>query len=352
MAIKIVTANEPIKVQQLKVLVYGQPGLGKTSLAFSAKNPLCLDFDLGMHRSEYRKDGIIISDWNEVVELLKSKNEIKGYNTLIIDTIGRCLDVIGAHLASQNPKLINRNGALTMNGWGELKGVFGNFVKQVQTLGMDIIMLSHDREMTEGDFTKKRPDIQGGSYAEVMKIADLVGYMSMFNGDRTIEFRPTDSSIGKDSARLGLVRVPSLNDKPDFLGEIITKAKNTLSSVSAKHAELSETMLSWKLYFDGRNTAEELNSDIKLLENFDEDSTDRATVRTFLLKRAASLKLEFSKAHNCFVQHAPAPTQTAPPVQTAPKPVITPVSAQQPVATQRPPVTNNARPVPAPGFTI
>ncbi|MBI1429509.1 AAA family ATPase, partial [Acinetobacter baumannii] len=35
MALKIVTAQEPMRVETLITFIYGDPGIGKTSLAFS-----------------------------------------------------------------------------------------------------------------------------------------------------------------------------------------------------------------------------------------------------------------------------------------------------------------------------
>lgn len=46
MALRIISANEPMKVDQLVVTIYGQPGVGKTSLGFTAESPLLLDFDI------------------------------------------------------------------------------------------------------------------------------------------------------------------------------------------------------------------------------------------------------------------------------------------------------------------
>ena len=56
MTLKIVKASEPIKIKTINVLIYGQAGIGKTSTGFTSKNPLCLDFDKGSHRSQFRKD--------------------------------------------------------------------------------------------------------------------------------------------------------------------------------------------------------------------------------------------------------------------------------------------------------
>ncbi|MEK5761254.1 AAA family ATPase, partial [Acinetobacter variabilis] len=73
------------------------PGIGKTSLAFSATNPILFDFDKGAHRAgKYRKDTVQVNNWSEVSSL--TANDLLGYDTVIVDTAGRMLDVIIAHL--------------------------------------------------------------------------------------------------------------------------------------------------------------------------------------------------------------------------------------------------------------
>ncbi len=79
MALKIIRATDAVKVTILKVLLYGQPGLGKTSLAFTCNAPLCLDFDKGAYRSKQRKDALDIGTWSDVVELMKTPAALAPY---------------------------------------------------------------------------------------------------------------------------------------------------------------------------------------------------------------------------------------------------------------------------------
>ena len=56
MALNITKSNEVMEVKHLTTTIYSQPGLGKTSLAFTASNPLLLDFDQGAYRAVERGD--------------------------------------------------------------------------------------------------------------------------------------------------------------------------------------------------------------------------------------------------------------------------------------------------------
>jgi replication-associated recombination protein RarA len=50
---KVYSANEIIESAGMVALIYGDPGIGKTTLANTAPNPLLLDFDRGAHRSSF-----------------------------------------------------------------------------------------------------------------------------------------------------------------------------------------------------------------------------------------------------------------------------------------------------------
>ena len=61
MALKILSAAEPITVDRITLALYGDPGVGKTTLAFSADKPLLFDFDNGAHRASNRKDTVRVA---------------------------------------------------------------------------------------------------------------------------------------------------------------------------------------------------------------------------------------------------------------------------------------------------
>src|SRR3990167_5019230 len=116
MALKIHKASDPILVTQIKMLIYGQPGIGKSSFGFTAEAPLTLDFDDGARRSAFRQDIVQIGSWADVNNI--TPEDLKPYKTLVIDTVGRALDFIAASLIADNPKLGSKTGGLTLQGYG------------------------------------------------------------------------------------------------------------------------------------------------------------------------------------------------------------------------------------------
>ena len=85
--LKILSASEPLPVEQLVVAIYGQPGIGKTTLAFTAEAPLLLDFDKGAYRAAGRKDTVQIEAWPDVTNITEA--DLAPYKTVIVDTAGR-----------------------------------------------------------------------------------------------------------------------------------------------------------------------------------------------------------------------------------------------------------------------
>src|SRR5690606_12335554 len=115
--------------------IYGAPGLGKTSLAFTADTPLLLDFDQGAHRAANRKDIVQVRAWGDVTSI--TEDDLAPFNTIIVDTAGRALDALTADIIRRNPKL-GRGGALTLQGYGALKAEFIAWLKLLNGFGKDV----------------------------------------------------------------------------------------------------------------------------------------------------------------------------------------------------------------------
>ena len=63
----IIKREESLPNRPVVVLLYGDPGVGKTSCFNTADAPLLLDFDRGVDRSISRQDTLVISSWDEVI---------------------------------------------------------------------------------------------------------------------------------------------------------------------------------------------------------------------------------------------------------------------------------------------
>ena len=302
MALRILRSTDPIEVKQLVLLLFGQPGIGKTSIGYTAEAPLLLDFDGGAHRSAFRKDTVLIESWAEIATL--SPHDLEPYRTIVVDTGGRALDKLTAHIIRETPKYGTKSGALTLQGYGELKAVFTGWLKQLRELGKDVVLLAHDLEDKSGDDLLIRPDFTGGSKHEVIKVSDAVGYMYQSGKDKTLSFLPRDGVIGKDCCGIGSIVIPDFATDPDFLATVIAGMKSKLNALTEEQKAAAEALAEWKTYIDEAKVVGDFTALLKPVGEADESVRDN--VRRLLWESAKRRGFEYDKEVGEFTDPTPA----------------------------------------------
>lgn len=298
----IIKGTDAIPVEHPVFMIFGQPGIGKSSLAYSCKDVLSLDFDKGAHRAANRRDTLIIDSWKDIEELMASPDALDPYQALAVDTVGRCLDVLTAHLAKHDPKKFP-GGVPGLQGWGALKTHFRNWIAALRLLGKDVLLVAHDKEDKDGDTRIVRPDIVGGSYAEVMKVADFVGYLQMSGKDRVLDFSPTDRWIGKNPAGWSPFKLPPVAKSSEFMADLFVKGREALGNISEESAGVLKQVETWREKITTLNTAKAHTDEIALIQTL--GPTIKPQVSKLLLDHAESVGLHFDKASKSFVANAP-----------------------------------------------
>lgn len=263
MPLRIIKSCEPIKVERLNLCVYSQPGLGKTSLSYTAEDPLLLDFDRGAHRAANRKDTVAIGSWSEVADL--SAEDLAPYKTVIIDTAGRALDFLSADIIKENPKA-GRAGALTLQGFGTLKARFAAWLKNLNTFGKDVVLIAHMDEQKNGDDVIERLDVQGGSKGEIYKSVDAMGRIFIRDkGVRVLDFSPRENAFGKNPANMDVLPIPSPNTPEGkvFLATVIAGIKAKLNELSEEQRAAQQLMEEWTAEIEKLTTTEQFNGQIE-----------------------------------------------------------------------------------------
>lgn len=233
-------SNEIAIQRNVKMMVYGQAGMGKTTLALSAPSALLLDFDNGVKRvnNAHLDDsiGIVqIQNWQEVVQLLTQEQaDLQPFETIVVDTIGKMMDFIIAYrCAGRNPRVQD---------WGTINNDFKWFVASLSQLNKHIIFVAHRDSRKEGDDTVFIPALREKNYNSIVTELDLLGYVEMKNENglqkRTITFDPTSRNDGKNTCQLpGVMVIPNIldqNGQPthanDFIqAQIIAKYQNMIA---------------------------------------------------------------------------------------------------------------------------
>ena len=204
--------------------IYGQPSLGKSTLALSMPRPLLLDTDGGLHRvqAEYRTDSVPVTSYDDILAVLKE--DLSNYDTIVIDTLGKLVDFMCEKASNENPKLLQADGTFSQKGWGVVKNYFKQLVKDLDRLDKNLIFVAHEKEEKQGDEKYIRPDVSGSSGKDIIKELDFLGYMEVVGKKRSITFMPSSKVYAKNSLGLdNYVEIPVLQkgDKNTFLTDYV-----------------------------------------------------------------------------------------------------------------------------------
>ena len=198
-SIKIIHPKDFPPLSTISCLIYGRRGVGKTTFALSAPNPILLNLG-GRVTTTHQQDNIItISSYDRLLEVLKS-GTLNNYDTIIIDTFDDLVTYVFDNWSEKDPKLKKDNGEPTITGWSAIKCNIQNFLNELFKLKLDkhLIFTAHVREYPHG----VRPGSKGSCINELIKRIDLVGYMKIVNDTRLITFEPDATVIAKNCLNL------------------------------------------------------------------------------------------------------------------------------------------------------
>jgi hypothetical protein len=291
---------------KIKALIYGQAGMGKTTLALSAPAPLLLDFDGGVHRINYghQVPTVQISKWEDCEDVLKE--DLSSFQTLVFDTGGKLLDFMGDYIIRKNPKMGKSNGALTLQGYGERKGMFRQLCKSVMLMNKNLVFVAHRDTQKNGEEIRYVPLFGGSSYDDLVGDLDLVGYLEANGKKRVLTFDPSDHNDGKNTCNLpSTMELPVVVDQlgnahPNtfLIDKVINPYVANLEKRKQEGEKFNHVVSELKEAIELITDSESANNFIERIDEFSHVGSSKAMAKQFLTQKAKSLGLTWNKVTN------------------------------------------------------
>lgn len=224
--------------KKIRILIAGYPGIGKSTLALSAPNPLHIDVDFGIDRIEprYRKPYIQPASYDEILEDLKPET-VKDFDSLVFDTGGKLISLIGLWAIKKDAKNGKRDGSLSLQGYGAVGREFQRLMDYCfYELKKHIVIVFHAIEDKDGDNTRLRIKVEGQTKNNVWEPMDLGGFVEIYGNDRTIGFSNCERYFAKGTRGIsGILKIPALNEKTP--NDFLTKLFEQYNALSAEEVE-------------------------------------------------------------------------------------------------------------------
>lgn len=288
------------------VIVAGAPGLGKTTLALSAPNPLLFDLDNGIARvrAEHRKMASVCETYEELLSDMKSE-EYKNASTIVLDTGGSLVQIMQPWAKTQEPKAARDGRAM----FGVIKREFDRLTWQIRQDGKNVVIVFHTTEVQKGDVTVTRLSCEGSAKDIVWTPADFGGTMFQRGKKRIICFAPTEEAFGKGCFGIhGEYEVPELAPgMPNtFLTDLFEQARKNIADEQEKFSKdkkiYDEAVREGTLCIDSVKCADDATACVARLREITHALTSKAELSGKLQNKVNALKLRWDKQSGKYVQ--------------------------------------------------
>lgn len=288
--------------QNIKMMVYGQAGAGKTTLALSAPKPLLLDFDNGVKRVNLSHldnvDIVQITSWQYMQSVLNE--DLSCYQTIVVDTIGKMMDfIISYKCGTRQPQIRD---------WSGINQEFQGFVRSISMLNKNIVFVAHRDTRKEGDETVFIPSLREKNYNSIVTELDLLGYIEMRSESgkqkRTITFDPTSRNDGKNTCNLpAAMELPITVDEKgnaagtnDFIQtKVIAPYLAMLEYKKAEKEKYDSLIDEIKINIAQITDAASANDFVNRINEFEHIGSSMLVAKALFAKKVKELELSYDK---------------------------------------------------------
>lgn len=178
MALSVTTVKEAPEFK--RVLIYGAPGVGKTTFAAQAPNPVILDYENSsetLRNTEYESIPLAgskkeLANYEDVIAFIKNNP----YDTIIVDSISSMYDT----LLMEHMRKANRDRHIALFGdFRKITNVLKDIFYELITVQKHIVLVAHQKELRneEGRLLEVRPLLPPAAEASIERLINEVFYL-------------------------------------------------------------------------------------------------------------------------------------------------------------------------------
>lgn len=192
--------SEPIKnLEQINWLLYGEPGIGKSSLAGMFEKAYFLFFEPGAKGLRLNKSECYT--WKELVEdigLLCADNR---YHTIVFDNADRAYKLCFQHVCRREG-MSHPNDKGWGEGWNLIRVEFEAQLMRLASAGKAFVFVAHanDKEMqtrSGRSYQKIIPRMGSQAFEFIGAFVDMIGFYGYYGEERFLTIRGNDEIEAK-----------------------------------------------------------------------------------------------------------------------------------------------------------
>lgn len=190
----------------LKILIYSEPGVGKTTLAATAPKPLIIDVERGTRVLANKDIDVLefvsIEQVEKVIEYaVRGEPAFDKYETFVFDSLSEMQRrVLDAQLDKSSKSVGAPVYKATWDHYGENTQRLRSLMSRFRDVKRNIIVTAQakmDKDESSG-IPFMRPDLTPKLAATIVGLFDIVGYYRIDSkGQRVLQVQPTKTIIAK-----------------------------------------------------------------------------------------------------------------------------------------------------------
>lgn len=304
--------------QTFGVILYGAPGIGKTTLALSDGNmgadTLLIDLEHGVGRTNpmHRMNANVLnaSTYEEVLKDLET-DQARAAKTIVIDTAGSLVDYLKDWAMRTKNDAKTKAGQFNgLKGFGYVKSEMESFVSKIKTvMNKNVIFIFHcDEKQNNDGSTVQRLRCEGSFRNTVWTGIDFGAYIQMIGNKRYACFSPEDEFFAKGCHGIqGHIEIPKLDDgvPNDFMAKLFESARKNMieeNNAVAGQMELYKTTIATvKEMLEGVTDQDSANACLKTIGSMDHALTSKKEAGAMLNAKCKSLGLRFDVVTRAYV---------------------------------------------------